>query len=405
MKKLIILSASIVVCAAALAQNTQNQFNTFGYTFYQPGLHTVNAIQTDASMAPNKSAYNTTAIQSNVSYGFNNGVSVFGNIQAGRSVSSNTETVGLVGFPGQEITLTNPMINSSELSTGAQYTVNPELKAGVMVGYINLQNTPATALQSSIFLGPNPYHVPAETLLSVNGNVQFKAVGFEFNPYVQYTPGNSIYAISMDYKNLWFQDNANLNITAPSAYSFLNNSQSTSVEPANHSIFTSINPQYAYKLNSETTVGVNAAAQVTNANFQSLAGLYTQSISNNNLFFMESSLDMLSVKPGITYTPAALKGALQFSLFGGLDAFNYRSCAQVNTTNVDARPYEEYLLITPQVNLTLPIGQNFFFNTMLQMDAYNAINGVSNLPYQQYYTFDKAFHVDANASVALGYYF
>lgn len=383
MKKSLILSTSIILCAAAFSQNTINQVNTFGYTFYNQGLHTVDAMQTIASTAPNKSAYNMTALQSNVSYGFDNGWTVFSTVQFGRSSSTNKETVGLVGVPGV-IALSNPCINSSELSTGLQFSITPELKTGIMVGYINLQNTPSTPLSA---VGT-----------SYTGTIQFKAVGFEFNPYIQYTPGNSIYAISMDYKNLWFGDNAITNIPIPGY-------QNISVEPDNHSIFTSINPQYAYKLTPETTVGVYGAAQITNPNFQSLAGLYSQSITNNNLFFMENSLDMLSIKPGITYTPAALKGALQFSVFGGVDAFNYRSCAQVNTNSVTSRPYEEYLLITPQVNLTLPIGQNFFFNAMIQFDAYNAINGVSNLDYQAYYTFDKAFHMDANTSVALGYYF
>ncbi|MCX5773484.1 MAG: hypothetical protein NTX05_02615 [Fusobacteria bacterium] len=356
MKKSLILSTSIILCAAAFSQNTINQVNTFGYTFYNQGLHTVDAMQTIASTAPNKSAYNMTALQSNVSYGFDNGWTVFSTVQFGRSSSTNKETVGLVGVPGV-IALSNPCINSSELSTGLQFSITPELKTGIMVGYINLQNTPSTPLSA---VGT-----------SYTGTIQFKAVGFEFNTYIKYTPGKSIYAISMYY----------------------------------NSIFTSINPQYAYKLTPETTVGVYGAAQITNPNFQSLAGLYSQSITNNNLFFMENSLDMLSIKPGITYTPAALKGALQFSVFGGVDAFNYRSCAQVNTDSVTSRPYEEYLLITPQVNLTLPIGQNFFFNAMIQFDAYNAINGVSNLDYQAYYTFDKAFHMDANTSVALGYYF
>ena len=224
-------------------------------------------------------------------------------------------------------------LNSFAPTMGVQYSLDSNTLIGVQVGYGNYTFAPGSTLNGEV------------TQLSNS-----KSVGYNFNPYAQYTFGQSTVMGSFNYATLWNSD--------------INNSiQGNGV--ANKGTVA-----YSYALTPDLAVGVTGAMQEVNANYAGAAQY--QYANSNNYQAMIGSSDYAQIMPGITYTVSQLPG-LSLGLQTGLTWFNNRKC-DINSYNGN---FMSTFVFIPSVNYTLPLTSNLNLLASAEYNGVKVINGSS----------------------------
>ena len=180
--------------------------------------------------------------------------------------------------------------------------------------------------------------------------LNFKTVGFGFNPYAQYTFGQSTVYGSYTLQELQ------------------NSGMQTLLNYAGSGVGNTFNGGYSYAISSDLTVGISGAYQIVNQPY-TYASLVKYANSNNYQAAIGSE-DYISIMPGVNYNISAIQG-LSVGLNTGLNWFNFRKC------NAPANGYANFMsafVFTPSVNYQIPLAQNFVWSSNAQYNGVKMIN-------------------------------
>jgi len=180
--------------------------------------------------------------------------------------------------------------------------------------------------------------------------LNFKTVGFGFNPYAQYTFGQSTVYGSYTLQELQ------------------NSGMQTLLNYAGSGVGNTFNGGYSYAMSSDLTVGISGAYQIVNQPY-TYASLVKYANSNNYQAAIGSE-DYISIMPGVNYNISAIQG-LSVGLNTGLNWFNFRKC------NAPANGYANFMsafVFTPSVNYQIPLAQNFVWSSNAQYNGVKMIN-------------------------------
>jgi len=341
MKKTLIVIAAVVVTAGALAANpwTVTQYN-------QNGLS--GSIAGGVSDLAQYKAGPVWGLGANAgtSYGFGNGAVVYGNIAASR-------TWDMLPISGTDHTGDN--LNSFAPTLGVQYSLDANTLVGVQVGYGNYTFSPGSGINEN------------QTTYNLNA----KSVGYSFNPYAQYTFGQSTIMGSFNYSTLW--------------NSFVNQAEQ------GNGVANKGTVAYSYALTPDLAVGVTGAMQEVNANYAGAAQY--QYANSNNYQAMIGSSDYAQIMPGITYTVSQLPG-LSLGLQTGLTWFNNRKC-DINSYNGN---FMSTFVFIPSVNYTVPLTDSLNLLASAEYNGVKVINGSNGANSINGSTLNSSFQVGTGLS-------
>jgi len=342
MKKIIITVASIAVTASVFAANpwTVTQYNQNGVAgSVSAGLSDLAQYQAGPVWAFGANGA--------TSYGFGNGAVVYGNVAMSRSwdslaYSDSTNTLGA--------NHTGLSLNSFAPTVGVQYSLDANTLVGVQAGYGNYTFAPG--------------YLPGT-----------KSVGYSFNPYAQYTFGQSTVMGSFNYATLWNSE-------------FNNHIQGNGV--ANKGTVA-----YSYAVTPSMSVGVTGAMQEVNANYM-YASMIQYANSNTYQAYIGSK-DYAQIMPGITYNCSAIQG-LSFGLQTGLTWFNDRNVNIKDPAYGATGNFMSTFVFIPSVNYTLPLTDSLNLLASAEYDGVKVINGSNSTGSLNGNTSNSSFQVGTGLS-------
>jgi len=192
------------------------------------------------------------------------------------------------------------------------------------------------------------------SILTASGSnspkLNFKTVGFGFNPYAQYTFGQSTVYGSYTLQELQ------------------NSGMQTIVGYTGSGVGHNFTGGYSYAMTPDLTVGLSGAYQIVNQPYTYAA--LVQYANSNNYQAAIGSEDYISIMPGVNYNISAIQG-LSVGLNTGLNWFNFRKC------NAPANGYANFMsafVFTPSVNYQIPLAQNFVWSSNAQYNGVKMIN-------------------------------
>ncbi|MCX5773360.1 MAG: hypothetical protein NTX05_01925 [Fusobacteria bacterium] len=320
MKKIILSVAAVTLVATAFASSpwTVTQYNQNGVAGnITAGVSGLAQYQAGPVWGLGANA--------DTSYGFGNGAVVYGNIAASR-------TWDMLPYISSEVSAFNHIgisQNSFAPTVGVQYSLDANTLVGVQVGYGNYTFAPGSAVGAGV-------------------SDASKSVGYSFNPYAQYTFGQSTVLGSFNYSTLW---NADINQSIPG-----------------NGVANKGTVAYSYALTPDLAVGVTGAMQEVNQNY--LAASIIRYANSNTYQAYIGSLDYAQIMPGITYNVSQLPG-LSLGLQTGLTWFNTRKCEIQNT----GYNFMSTFVFIPSVNYTLPITDSLNLLASAEYNGVKVING------------------------------
>ena len=200
---------------------------------------------------------------------------------------------------------------------------------------------------------PNTPNLTASSGSEGHQMQSFKTVGFNFNPYAQYTFGQSTVYGSYTLQEL---QNAGMQ------------SISTSIGINGSGVGNNFTGGYSYAMNQDLTVGVSGTYQIVSP-FYTVASQIRYA-NSNNYEAATGSQDYISIMPGVNYNISAVQG-LSVGLNTGLNWFNFRKC---NAPNMEMGNFMSAFVITPSVNYQIPLAQNFIWTSNAQYNGVKLIN-------------------------------
>jgi len=180
--------------------------------------------------------------------------------------------------------------------------------------------------------------------------LDFKTVGFGFNPYAQYTFGQSTVYGSYTLQELQ------------------NSGMQTIIGYTGSGVGHNFTGGYSYAMTHDLTVGLSGTYQVVNQPYTYAA--LVQYANSNNYQAAIGSEDYISIMPGVNYNISAIQG-LSLGLNTGLNWFNFRKC------NAPANGYANFMsafVIIPSVNYQIPLAENFVWSSNAQYNGVKMIN-------------------------------
>jgi len=337
MKKIMITIAAVAVTAGALAANpwTVTQYNQNGVSGNITG-GVSDLMQYQAGPVWGLGA------NAGTSYGFGNGAVVYGNVAASR-------TWDMLKYDNNNSLMPNHSgvsLNSFAPTVGMQYSLDANTLVGAQVGYGNYTAAPGES------------------------NTTSKSVGYSFNPYAQYTFGQSTVMGSFNYATLWNSD-------------YNSNIQGNGV--ANKGTVA-----YSYALTPDLAVGVTGAMQEVNANYAMAAS--TQYVNSNNYQAAIGSLDYAQIMPGVTYNVSSIPG-LSLGLQTGFTWFNNRN---VNTAQLGN--FMSTFVFIPSVNYTVPLTDSLNLLASAEYNGVKVMNGSNGANSTNGNTLNSSFQVGTGLS-------
>lgn len=318
MKKIILSVAAVTLVATAFASSpwTVTQYNQNGVAGnITAGVSGLAQYQAGPVWGLGANA--------DTSYGFGNGAVVYGNIAASR-------TWDMLPYTSSDAhNHTGISQNSFAPTVGVQYSLDSNTLLGAQVGYGNYTFAPGIDVGAG------------ESDAS-------KSVGYSFNPYAQYTFGQSTVLGSFNYSTLW---NADINQFTPG-----------------NGVANKGTVAYSYALTPDLAVGVTGAMQEVNQNYA--AASIIRYINSNTYQAMIGSSDYAQIMPGITYNVSQLPG-LSLGLQTGLTWFNTRNSEIANS----GYNFMSTFVFIPSVNYTLPITDSLNLLASAEYNGVKVING------------------------------
>ena len=368
MKKIILSVAAVSLVATALAANpwTVTQYNQNGVS---------GNVTAGVSELSGYQAGPVWGLGANLgsSYGFGNGAVVYGNIATSRTWDAQSYSLPAQSSISQN-NHSGQTINSFAPTVGVQYSLNANTLVGAAVSYGNYAYAPGGGYNQPDALYGGAYtprtHYTVEQAFS-------KSVGYSFNPYAQYTFGQSTVMGSFNYNTLW---NSNYN---------------TSIQ--GNGVANKGTVAYSYALTPALSVGVTGAMQEVNANYRDAAIVQYQNANNYQAAIGTS--DYAQIMPGLTYNCTKIQG-LSFGLQTGLTWFNTRN-SNVQDSNYGAYAngnFASTFVFIPSVNYTLPIADGFNFLANAEYNGVKVINGSNGANSLNGQTLNSSFQVGTGIS-------
>jgi len=332
------------------------------------------------------------------SYGLDNGIVVYGSVLGSRSWDA------LGNTPNDNASRVGNTLNSLYTTLGMQKNLTPNFLVGAQMSYGNYALAPGGNYVSTMTSNSAPWspydiqHAEAMAGYSMSQELfqwgadhgmsedeiynmwvfytdpanindtnpyslsegseghqmqSFKTVGFNFNPYAQYTFGQSTVYGSYTLQEL---QNAGMQ------------SISTSIGINGSGVGNNFTGGYSYAMNQDLTVGVSGTYQIVSP-FYTVASQIRYA-NSNNYEAATGSQDYISIMPGVNYNISAVQG-LSVGLNTGLNWFNFRKC---NAPNMEMGNFMSAFVITPSVNYQIPLAQNFIWTSNAQYNGVKLIN-------------------------------
>jgi len=329
MRKLTLVIAGIIVTSLGFAASVDSSgANNWGVSLLPSnGLHFTSSVYGSELVGMNAGPVSALTGQIGTSYGFGNGIVMYGNVVGTRSWDALKDTE----YPGVNSSRYGEMINVFQPVLGAQYTLQNGVNVGIETSYTNGGVAPGI------------------------GNADAKSVGYGIAPYVQYSFGkNSVFG-QYNYQNLWNAEMQNF------------------AQYSGNGIQNKFTGAYTYSITEDLTVGVTGTYQIVNYPYALASAILYQ--NSNNYTAATASTDYIELKPGVSYNVPQIPG-LTIGISTGLDWFGFRNCNQLPASNGNwVNYYTTAIVVIPAANYSLSLGEGLVWNINAQ---YNGVKTIYN---------------------------